>query len=453
MANPEEWRSGINNGVPQDFDQSFGDTYGSRMFEEQRVEVSYRKQANLNVQETTTWTSIASRGAGATSGASLDAVRGIKTSVKRLSSTTVVNDLRPDSVNSPTTQTIEQSTLLNLNTNSYITPPDAAANYELEESIPVPLLSTDAAEVEGWVADYVEYLTRFTKGDLYGLQIGESMRSEIVTGWYPGRPFRYVDNGNSKISAMRMDACSWGVTSEEAIVMMNGVWNGFSNGTLVLGDNLTGNSSPDMGTLVANPNLNGVTSASNLSQGSGYTDGVYEGVSLTSGSGTGATGTIEVVGGEVVSVNITDGGQGYTEGDTLSALDGDLGGGGGSGFGYTVTGVDERQTVPDAPTAPPGASAPPSITDDVVGQSFAFTVEVNLNLESYIFFYGEDGVIAPNPTDLTGAIDLTLIPWVGGLVVEAGGLVETTGTGSIPLDNDGLIVTTTATVVNDNLFA
>ena len=452
-ANPEEWRSGINNGVPQDFDQGFGDRYGNRMFEEQRVMVDYRKKTNLNVQETTTWTSIASRGAGATTGAKLDATNGIKTSVKRLSSTTVVNDLRPDSVNSPTTQTVEQSTLLNLNTNSYITPPDAAANYELEESIPVPLLSTDTAEVEGWVADYTEYLTRFTKGDLYGLQIGESMRSEIVTNWYPGKPFRYVDNGNSKISAMRMDACSWGVTSEEAIVVMNGIWNGFSNGTLVLGDNLTGNSSPDMGALVANPNLNGVTAASGLSSGSGYTDGVYQNVPLTSGSGTGATGTVEVVGGEVASVQITDGGQGYTEGDTLSALDSDLGGGGGAGFDYTVTAVDDRQTVPAAPTAPPGSSAPPSISNDVVGQSFAFTVQVDLYLESYIFLYGEDGVISPNPTDLTAAIDLTLIPWVGGLVVEAGGLVETTGTGSIPLDNEGLIVTTTATVVDDDLFA
>lgn len=537
-ANPEDWRSGVQDGVPQNFDQNFANTY-SRLFLERRVEVVYRKFQNLNAQETTTWTSIASRGMGVSGNVNrLDATRGIKTSVKRFSSTTVVNDLRPDSVKSPTTQTVERSTVLSLNTNSYITPPDVAANYELEESIPVPLLSTDINEVNGWVADYSEYLTRFTKGDLYGLQIGESMRSEIVTGWYPGRPFRYADNSNSKISAMRMDACTWGVTAEEAIVVMNGVWNGFSSGTLSLGSNLVGNSTPDMGSLVANPKPNGITSASIsvagsgyvdgtytgvsltsteeitsgsiLSSGGGYADGTYTGVPLTSGSGTGAEATIQVVGGAVVSVVITSKGQGYTAGDTLSALDADLGGlggagfsytadtvgdgtgavatiqvvdgkvssviitdggqdyavgdtlsvldaslgaGGGAGFAYTVNTVDERQTVPDAPTTPPGPDAPPSVVNDVVGQSFAFNIEVNLYLESYIFFYGENGIITPNPTDLTAAVDLTLIPWVGGLIVEAGGLLETTGSGSIPLDNEGLIVTTTATVVNGDLFA
>ena len=537
-ANPEDWRSGIDEGIPQDFDQDFA-SQKSGLYLERRVETTYKKLGNLNSQETTTWTSAASRGLGVNgNAAALDATRGIKTSVKRLSSTTVVNDLRPDSVVSPTTATTEQTTLLQLNTNSYVTPPAAAANYELEESIPVPLLSEDAAVVEGWVADYSEYLTRFTKGDLYGLQIGESMRSEIVTGWYPGRPFRYVDNGNSKISAMRMDACAWGVTAEEAIVVMNGVWNGFSSGSLVLGDNLTGNSSPDMGAVVANPDLGGVisgstadagsgyadgtyagvsltsteeiTSGSITSSGSGYADGTYTGVSLTSGSGvgaeatiqvvsgavasviiadkgqgytagdtlsaldadlgglggagfsytvntvgdgTGAVAVIEIVNGEVASVVITNAGQGYAQGDVLSALDGDLGGGGGSGFQYTVTLVDERPTVPAPPAAPPGASGPPTITDDVVGQSFAFTVDIELGIDSSISFYGEDGIITPNPTDLTAEADLTLIPWVGGLVVETGGLIETTGTGSIPVDAEGILITTTATVVNGNLFA
>ena len=363
-ANPEDWRSGVSNGRLQGFDQQF-DTRYNQLYLATKVITNYRLENNLNVQETITFNSVASRGIGVSGlGSSysvqryLDATQGIKTVVIRKSATNVVNDPRPDSVKSPSTSTSERSTLINLNTNSYITPPSEAANYQLEESIPVPLLSSSSSTVQGWVADYSNYLVRFTKGGLYGLQIGESMRSEIVTGWYPGRPFRYADNKNNRIAAMRMDACAWGVTQEEAIVVMNGVWNGFSIGTLVLGDNLTGNSSPDM------------------------------------------------------------------------------------------------SATPGAPTPPPGASAPPSIANDVVGQSFSFNVDINLQLDSHVFIYGDSPVRTPNPTDLTARVDLTIIPHVGGIVVEPGGIVETTGTGAIPFEtNDGLIVTTTAVVVTDDLFA
>ena len=181
------------------------------------------------------------------------------------------------------------------------------------------------------------------------------MRSEIVTGWYPGRPFRYADTQNNKIVAMRMDACSWGVTPEEAIVVTNGVWNGFSDGTLVIGNNLTGNSTP------------------------------------------------------------------------------------------TFDGSD--------PSTPPAVDAPPSISSDTVGQSFAFEVDISLRLDSSIFVYGEDGVSTPNPAlPETYSINMTLVPFVGGIVVTAGDLLETTGGGSIPLGYGGLLVTENATVVDGNLF-
>lgn len=357
-ANPEDWRSGAVDGVIQDFDNNF-DSNNSSLYLARRVITVYRLENNLNVQETTTFSSLSTRGLGVSQRiADLDAMNGVKTVVVRKSATSVVNDLRPDTIKTPTTSTAERSSLINLNTNSYITPPEVAANYELEESIPVPLLSENDSVIAGWVADYSNYLTKFVKGGLYGLQIGESMRSEIVTGWYPGRPFRYVDTKNGRISALRMDACTWGVTPEEAIVVMNGVWNGFSSGTLVLGDNLVGNSSPDM------------------------------------------------------------------------------------------------SATPGAPTPPPGVAAPPSIANDVVGESFSFNVDIDLYLESSIFFYGDSPVRTSNPTDLTAQIDLTIIPHVGGLVVEPGGFVETTGTGSIPLEtNEGLIITTTAVIVTDDLFA
>jgi hypothetical protein len=53
--------------------------------------------------------------------------------------------------------------------------------------------------------------------------------------------------------------------------------------------------------------------------GTGYTDGTYYYESLTGGTGSGAKANITVVGGVVISIQITDRGSGYTVGDTLSA--------------------------------------------------------------------------------------------------------------------------------------
>lgn len=356
---PEEWRSGIVNGVLQGFNGSLSAAGG--LYRSQRVITEYSQENNSNVQLTTTYTSIVSRGVGPTSGASIDAIDGIKTTVRRESTTTTTLEIRPDTVNTATTSTDEKQTTLLLDTNSYTSPPTEAGKYILEESIPVPLLSDDPLEIAGWVADYSEYLKRFVKGDIYGLQIAESMRSEIVTGWYPGMPFRYADTANNTIAAMRMDACAWGVTQEEAIVVMNGIWNGFSSGSLNLGSNLVGNSRPDM----------------------------------TPGTG----------------------------------------GGGGT------------------PTPPPAPEPPPTITDDVVGQSFAFLVDVNLWIDSSIFTYFEGGVSSPNPTDLTAKLEQTIVPYCTGFIVAAGGLLATDGTGSIPVDYAGSIVTSDATVIDADLFA
>ena len=58
-----------------------------------------------------------------------------------------------------------------------------------------------------------------------------------------------------------------------------------------------------------------------LIAGAGYTDGVYNSEPLINkrGSGSGATANISVVGGEVVSISIVDGGSGYTNNDIVSA--------------------------------------------------------------------------------------------------------------------------------------
>jgi len=73
--------------------------------------------------------------------------------------------------------------------------------------------------------------------------------------------------------------------------------------------------------------------------GSLYVPGVYENVSLTGGSGSGATATIVVnSSGAVSSVTLNEGGQFYVVGNILSASTASLGGAG-SGFTATVNGV------------------------------------------------------------------------------------------------------------------
>lgn len=70
-----------------------------------------------------------------------------------------------------------------------------------------------------------------------------------------------------------------------------------------------------------------------------YTNGNYENVALTGGSGSGATANIDIIGGSVASVTLTNGGSFYLLGDTLSVSSADVGGTG-SGFSITTTTVN-----------------------------------------------------------------------------------------------------------------
>lgn len=368
----DDYRSGIKNGIPQDFIQGLSAADG--LYRQSRVITEYSKKNNSNVQVTTTYTSVTSRGVGPSAGVSLDALSGIKTKVRRESTTTTTLDVRPDTVNTVTTSTETQTSLIPITANGYITPPAEAGKYVVEESIPMPLLSEDVAQIEQWVADYENYLVRFTRGDLYGLQIGESLRSEIGKNWYVGMPFRFSDTANNRIMAMRMDACAWGVTKDESIVVMNGIWLGFSSGSVNIGDNLVGNSTPDM----------------------------------TPGLGAG----IDAIGGN------PEGGQN-----------------------------------PPVVTPPPGPSQPPTIDNDLVGQTFEFIVNVDMRLKASVFTYFEDGISKPNPVDMTGQVDMYIGPYVTGFIVATGGLLEVGGDGTIPLEYNGSIITAQATVVNADLFA
>lgn len=240
-ANPEDWRSGVVNGVPQDFNATLSET---EMYRLSRVITTYFQQENSNTQETVTYQSLSTRGAGYNG--SLDALNGIKTTNRRISTTTATLDIAPDRVNTPTTDVTELSSELILSSPGYINPPSASGPYVLEEQIPVPLLFNTQAEIDSTVATYENYIVRFVKGDTYGIQIAESLRSDIVSGWAPNMPFRYYDAANNRLIALRMDATTWGVSREESSLVTNGMWIGYSNGTVTIPENLVGNSQPDM---------------------------------------------------------------------------------------------------------------------------------------------------------------------------------------------------------------
>lgn len=345
-AQPFNWRSGVVNGVVQDFkDLSLTD-----MYRVSSVITEFFYSDNSNRQETTTYTSVASRQSGITG--NIDAVAGIKTFERRTSATISTNPLTPDLVNNSTTNTVDKTTTLRLFTGRYQEPPLESGPYVLKEQIPVPLLFDTESEIDAAVAAYSGHLERFVKGDAFGLQIGEALREEIASGWFPGMPFRYYDSKKGRLMAMRMDSTNWGLDQEGSALVTNGIWIGNSNGTVSIPSNLSGNSRPDMG-------------------------------------------------------------------------------GGG------------------APPSTPGA--PPSVGGEtfVDSGSFAFDVNVYFALDGSALTFEPT---VPSASSYDSNVHGTFTCFAGGLVVTAGDLLNVKPGGGIPVDYNGSLVTTGATVVQANIF-
>ena len=239
-AQPFDWRSGNINGVPQDFQtMSVTDMYRvTRVINEIFVE------NNSNVQETTTYTSVTQNGAGLLSG-EIDALNGVQTFQRRRSVTISANPTAPDNLNSPEAVTSSSSTSILLYNGRFTDNPEEAGPLVQKEQVPVPLLLPTREETDEAVQEYSEYLTRFIKGDAYGLQIAEGVHSKIIEDWKPGMPFRYYDAPKGLLMAMRMDACAWTADSEGVGVATNGIWIGYSDGDVTGGRILSGDSTPD----------------------------------------------------------------------------------------------------------------------------------------------------------------------------------------------------------------
>ena len=253
-AQPDDWRSGSNRGIPQDFNPNLSLT---SEYLHQVVIREFSRSQNENVSTTTTFTSTASRGGGI--GAALSAYSGIKTMEVRRSTSNVTKDLRPDSVNSATTAVETEVTRVQMHgqVGGYISP---YGPYIVKEDVPVPLLFTSQAEVDDAVNVYGDYLARFIEGDSRGLVIAESLRKQIATAWKPNMSFRYFDPKSQNLMGFRADACAWGANKDGCVIVMNGIWVADMEGSVDLGSNLEGNSEPDMsGANDPTPPTHGVT--------------------------------------------------------------------------------------------------------------------------------------------------------------------------------------------------
>jgi hypothetical protein len=239
-AQPSDWRSGVDRGIPKDFNNGLS---ANGLYRHQIVIRQFRRSNNENVQLTETFTSAASRGGGI--GGNIDAFSGIKTTEARRSVSTVNQELRPDSVNSATTSVESDTTRVQMHgqVGGYV---NGAGPYILKEDTPVPLLYDTE---EGWqsaLSTYGDYLARFIEGDARGLTIGEALREQIGQNWKPNMPFRYYDPTSGNLMAFRSDGCTWGADENGCVVVMNGIWIADMTGAVCVPNNLVGAATPGM---------------------------------------------------------------------------------------------------------------------------------------------------------------------------------------------------------------
>jgi len=103
-----------------------------------------------------------------------------------------------------------------------------------------------------------------------------------------------------------------------------------SAGHVIIKETSTGELKPMPATI---SNAGGVATFGSITAGTTYTNGVYENVPLTGGTGYGAVATITVAGTVVTVVTLTSPGTGYTVADALSASNTTMGG---TGTGFSI---------------------------------------------------------------------------------------------------------------------
>ena len=110
---------------------------------------------------------------------------------------------------------------------------------------------------------------------------------------------------------------------------INNIFTSYASGLQVIGVNNTG-----IGSGVSNFTFTGpVATLGTIVPGAGYTNGTYNNVVLTGGTGTGAKANIIIAGGFVTTVTLTAAGTGYAVSNSLTAPAASIGG---TGAGFSV---------------------------------------------------------------------------------------------------------------------
>ena len=87
--------------------------------------------------------------------------------------------------------------------------------------------------------------------------------------------------------------------------------------------------------------------------------------------------------------------------------------------------------------------------------NFVMDIDVHLTIENIVSFAGSTGVVAAPITVDNGTflVEQTLSFMVRGMIAQPGGLVDPTGTGSLPADFNNDLVVDSNLIINDDLFA
>jgi flagellar hook-basal body protein len=160
----------------------------------------------------------------------------------------------------------------------------------------------------------------------------------------------------------------------------------------------------------------GVKTLGTVTAGTGYTDGIYNDVPLTGGSGAGIKATIAISNGAISKVTLTDGGTGYLATDTFGVAANSVGGTG-SGFGVTIGSVNSLQASGNGTK---GATYNLKLKDGTnlsltqITESGNGTPQYTVNVDRYAVFATLDG--NPVGQDAAGAA-LTKVK-IGGLLTD-----------------------------------
>jgi hypothetical protein len=160
---------------------------------------------------------------------------GVQTSERRTSMGGLANPTQPDRIGDGEAGKVTKSkSLTNVSTRYPIT---SAGPVTQEIGMPFQVNSYTENEAREAAELYAIYYRDLLEGDSTGIRVSEAMRVEIFN-YYPGMPFTFYDRTEGKLLKLRMNACSWGVSATDAVMVTDGIFIGVSNGTCNIGSNV-----------------------------------------------------------------------------------------------------------------------------------------------------------------------------------------------------------------------